>query len=64
MNGQRKNIVQPVDWWIAFEAAAKTEKLSLSAWIGERCRQGLGELSQRPGRGRPGKAIDSEELTE
>ena len=41
MSNQRKNITQPSDWWAAYEAQAKKEGKSLSAWIGERCNEGL-----------------------
>ena len=38
---ERKNITQPADWWAAYEAQAKKDGKSLSAWIGERCNEGL-----------------------
>ena len=52
----RKNIVQPADWWTAFNAAARSEGKSLSEWMGDCCCQSLPRvvrttLTARPGRG-------------
>lgn len=53
---QRKNIMQPADWWAAFETRAKKDGKNLSEWIGEQCLVGLtqrerAKLSERPSRG-------------
>lgn len=54
MKSIRKNITQPEDWWAAFEAAAQTENMTLSEWVGECCRANIkSELSDRPPTGRP-----------
>ena len=58
MTTDRKNITQPADWWAAFEAQSQAEGMSLSEWMGNRCRRYLPyavrkELSERktkPGR--------------
>lgn len=34
----RRNISQPESWWLAFERTAKKQSMSLSAWVGECCR--------------------------
>ena len=57
----RKHIMQPVDWWEAFEKAAKAEGVSLSAWIGEAAKAKLPssvakKLTKRPPANRPPKA--------
>ncbi len=54
----RRNILQPVDWWQAFEEQAAREGMSLSAWIGQQCLAGLDceaadQLSERPPPHRP-----------
>ena len=58
MTNDRKNITQPADWWVAFEAAAEAEGVSLAEWIGEACKAKLtkraaAKLSERGTRGRP-----------
>ena len=53
---ERKNITQPASWWVAFEAAATEEGLTLSEWIGECCRCYVDEpLEDRPPAHRPRK---------
>lgn len=59
----RKHITQPVDWWTAFEEAAKAEGVSLSAWLGEAAKKQLPpkvakKLTERPPANRPPKAKD------
>jgi len=59
---ERKNITQPDDWWSAYEAQAKKEGKSLSAWMGERCNEGLPnavrkKLSERQPAHRPKKKL-------
>ena len=44
---KRKNITQPDDWWPAWVAQAKKEGKSLSAWMGERCNEGLPEAVRK-----------------
>lgn len=61
---ERKNITQPADWWLAFEAAAKAEGLSLSEWIGRACQSAIASrtrrtLSERPSTGRPAGKTDA-----
>lgn len=59
----KKTILQPPDWWAAFQCEADAAGLSLSAWIGEACRQAiparrktkLANLSERPLASRPKK---------
>jgi hypothetical protein len=61
----KKTIVQPPDWWAAFQAEADAAGVSLSAWIGDACllaigAQGkgktkIGKLSNRPPASRPKK---------
>lgn len=56
----RKYLTGPADWWQAFEEAAATEGVSLSAWAGECMRANLPEkvskqLSTRRGVGQPAK---------
>lgn len=58
MRSERKNIIQPSDWWAAFESEAASKGVSLSEWVGAACRKALpkdarGKLSERVGRGRP-----------
>ena len=60
VTNERKNITQPIDWWAAFERAAKDEGLSLAEWIGECCKANLPEdvtkeLTARATVGRPKK---------
>jgi hypothetical protein len=55
---ERKNIMQPSDWWAAFEAQAKAEGMTLSAWIGEAAKaklppKALKKLLERPPAHRP-----------
>lgn len=57
---QKKYITQPPDWWQAWQQEAAKQGLTLSAWIGERCNQGLppdvlAKLSERPAANRPRK---------
>ena len=57
---KRKNISQPHDWWLAFEAAARADGRTLSAWIGECCVECIpdsaqAEMSERLPVGRPTK---------
>ena len=59
----RKNITQPTDWWVAFEACAKQQGKNLSEWVGEQCLAGLekrkaSKLSERSGTGPKPKADD------
>jgi hypothetical protein len=61
MTNERKNITQPSDWWAVFEAQAKSEDMTLSAWIGEACKDRLAKkqakkLTERPPANRPKKA--------
>ncbi len=56
-SGERKNLIQPPDWWRAFEAAAAAKKQSLAEWLGNAGRKALppeirSTLSQRRKRGR------------
>lgn len=58
MNSERKNVIQPIDWWAAFVTEAKREGLSLSEWLGDCGRANLPKdvkagLSERPTAGRP-----------
>ena len=62
MTNERKNISEPTDWWAAFEKQAKSEGMSLSAWLGEAGKAKLPtkvakKLSERPAAHRP-KADD------
>lgn len=55
---ERRNTTQPVDWWAAWEAAAKAAGLDMAAWIGQQCNKALpkevrAKLSERGTRGRP-----------
>lgn len=55
--GERKNLIQPPDWWRAFEAEAEKRGVSLAEWMGNACRRALpadvrAELSDRRGPGR------------
>ena len=64
MISARKNIPQPADWWVAFEARAKQEGQNLSEWVGEQCRAGLtkrdqAKLSERSGTG-PKPQVDDD----
>ena len=57
-NTTRKNICQPSDWWLAFEAQATTMGYTLSEWIGLNCQSFLTDdvragLSERPAANRP-----------
>lgn len=63
MTSERKNIVQPKEWWEAADTQAKKEKKSLSEWIGDLILGALPErtrakLPQRPSEGRPKKDGD------
>jgi len=59
----KKTILQPPDWWDAFQAEADAAGLSLSAWIGEACigaipsrrKTKVANLSERPLASRPKK---------
>ena len=58
MTNDRKNITQPADWWVAFEAAAESEGVSLAEWIGACCVANIpkdvaAKLTERGTRGRP-----------
>jgi len=58
MESERRNITQPTDWWVAWEAAATAADQDLSTWIGEQCNRSLTKkvnaaLSTRGKRGRP-----------
>ena len=58
MNSQRKNLMQPADWWAAFVEQAKRDGQSLSEWLGDCGLENLDSdlkkgLSERNGRGRP-----------
>lgn len=66
MPSNRKNIVQPSEWWEAFEWQAKREGLSLSEWIGKHCREALpakrrDALPERPPANRPKQSEQSNE---
>ena len=63
MTTTRKNISQPADWWLAFEAQATTMGCTLSEWIGMNCQAFLPDdvragLSERPAANRPKKSPD------
>lgn len=63
MTNERKNITQPSDWWAAFEEQAKSEGLTLAAWLGEAAKAKLPpkvakKLTERPPANRPPKAKD------
>lgn len=45
-NNTRKNIVQPADWWEAFEERAAKAGQSLSEWVGEQCKAALPQRAQ------------------
>ena len=58
MTTQRKNITQPADYWLAFEAQAEKEDKTLSEWIGDKCLASLPprvrkQLGDRPPAHRP-----------
>lgn len=58
MQVERKNVTQPKDWWLAFEAKATEDGVTLSQWIGEAAKKQLPakvvrSLSQRPPAHRP-----------
>lgn len=65
MPSSKKTIIQPPDWWDAFQAEADAAGLSLSAWIGDAClfaigaqskgKTKVGKLSERPLASRPKK---------
>lgn len=40
-HAERRNLVQPPDWWAAFAGAAARKGVSLSEWIGDACRRAL-----------------------
>ncbi len=42
----RLQITQPADWVEAFKVQAEKDGLSLSAWIGEKCKAGLPKQAQ------------------
>ncbi|RIK70737.1 MAG: hypothetical protein DCC67_20620 [Planctomycetota bacterium] len=57
---ERKNLSLPSDWWAAFQAAARREGVTLSAWLGAAGRRRLDaaarrSLSQPRPMGRPPK---------
>jgi hypothetical protein len=60
----KKTIIQPPDWWTAFQSEADAAGLSLSAWIGEACisaiparrKTKVANLSARPLASRPKKS--------
>lgn len=61
----RRNITQPADWWRAWEQAAESAGMDLSAWIGKKVNRSLprevrATLSGRVGRG---KHVRLNELT-
>ena len=61
MPSERKNITQPADWWAAYVSQAQKEGLSLSAWMGEQCNEGLPKavrktLSERKPAHRPNRS--------
>ena len=64
MTNKRKNIMQPLDWWQAFQAEAdKTHGGNVSAWLGDLGKAALpkrvaAKLSERPPANRPPKAKD------
>jgi hypothetical protein len=63
VTNERKNITQPSDWWVVFQAESDKAEMSLSAWIGEACKKRLDKeqaknLSERPPANRPKKATD------
>lgn len=54
----RKNISQPPEWWLAFQAEADKHGQSLSEWMGDCCRSNLpksvaAQLPDRPAAHRP-----------
>lgn len=58
VTNERKNITQPSDWWEAFEKQAKSEGMTLAAWLGEAAKLKLPakvvkKLSERPPANRP-----------
>jgi hypothetical protein len=57
MKSERKNICQPTDWWTAFAAAAQSEGLTMSEWLGNAGRAHMHTeaetLSERPAANRP-----------
>lgn len=60
MTSERKNIVQPTEWWDAAEQEARKQGKSLSEWIGDRILEGLPvkirkQLPERESAGRPKK---------
>jgi hypothetical protein len=60
MNGERRNTMQPADWWALWDAEAAKEGKDLARWIGERVNSTLpmakvAKLSERATRGRPAK---------
>lgn len=57
---ERKNITQPADRWVAFQAAAKAAGMSLSEWLGKAGESALPpkvakKLTERPPAHRPRK---------
>ena len=53
-----KNTTQPLDWWEAFQNAARKDGKTLSAWMGDICVEKLpkrvqASLSERPEAHRP-----------
>ena len=59
-SSERKNIIQPTDWWKAFQIQADIEGLTLAAWLGEAAKKQLpakvlNKLSERPPANRPSK---------
>lgn len=60
---ERRNLTQPADWWVAFEAQAKADGQTLSEWAGDCMRANLPKgvavgLSTRPAANRPKKPRD------
>lgn len=47
MTNKRYNITQPEDWMEAWKAQAAKEGLSLSAWIGKQCNEGLTKKAKK-----------------
>ena len=59
---ERKNIIQPVMWWRAFETEAKRRGVTLAAFCGGAMRDALppevaAGLPARRGRGKPPKEV-------
>lgn len=54
---ERKQITQPQQYWAAWQDAAAKAGQSLSAWIADKCNEGLSRRVARklPARQRPGR---------